>query len=664
MKLRDLSIRGKLAAAFGSLLLLISFLGLMAVLGMSEMNDNSVLVRDNWLPSTRILGNLASAVQGYRLTVVNELFNSEERNRTDMLRTAREKVRSTRASYESKIARGTQDEELMRTFDARWAELEESSTRLLALAASDPDGARHMLYGPNRATYRAVMNALEKDQQFNAAEGTRAADEGTTIYQRTRIMVFATIGLALILAAGLGVILVRAIAKPVNAMTEAMKHLADGRLDIQLPPSDRKDEVGRMASTLVVFRDNAVKARDLQDAAEKVRIAKDRRQAAMDRHTSDFGTTIAGMMESLGNAAAELRGTANNMADHVSRIRGQAASTASAASGATETMSSVAAGAEQMSASINEISKQVSHVTTAVHTAIECASTTDSKVSSMAQAADRVGHVVQLINNIAGQTNLLALNATIEAARAGEAGKGFAVVAGEVKALAAQTAKATDEIGSQIGEIRATTGEAVEAMRAVTNAIGQVEQVATAIAAAVEEQAAATREIASSVQKISGNADETARAMQDVSDAASQADSNSTHVQQASDVVGDTARTLRGEVDQFLRAMANDQEEERRRYERIPGNGAAATLKAPGRADSEVVIENISRGGVALVSDYKAAPGQEITLVLPGSDGPVVARLVRSERGSLALCFRQDATTLSRVDRALDRIGQRTARAA
>ena len=226
-----------------------------------------------------------------------------------------------------------------------------------------------------------------------------------------------------------------------------------------------------------------------------------------------------------------------------------------------------------MSASIDEISQQVSRATRAVDEAVESAGVTDTKVSGMAAAANRVGDVVRMITDIAARTNLLALNATIEAARAGEAGKGFAVVAGEVKALATQTAKATEEISTQIAAIRAATGEAVGAVRGVSAAIGQVSEVATAIAAAVEQQAAATREIASSVQTVTAATHEATSAMREVSTISEDTDATSRRVLADANQVADNVVKLRGEVTEFLRAMTGTDEADLRGDQRIAAIG-------------------------------------------------------------------------------------------
>jgi methyl-accepting chemotaxis protein len=514
------------------------------------------------------------------------------------------------------------------------------------------------------ACHGATMN-LAKGQVlsvFSSSLSTTA--EFAALRQLLMEMAGASVVGTVILVLIIRVIFARVISRRLVGMTAAMRRLAGGDLVAEIPATDRNDEVGQMAQAMLVFRQNAQEARALQAAADQAHVLKERRQAAMDRHTQDFGTSAAGVMANLARSAETMRAVASQMQTAAQSARDGAARTAEGATVSAQNLAAVAAAAEQMSASIREISQQVARATQAAHTAVERASDTDIKVAGMAELATRIGDVVRLISDVAGRTNLLALNATIEAARAGDAGKGFAVVASEVKALATQTAKATDEISSQIAAIRAATADAVSAVREVGTAIGQVEEVATAIAGAVEEQASVTQDIVTSVHNVTAATQEATKAMQEVSTASEHTDAASGKVLEGADAVGRDSDTMRNEVTEFLKAMASTSEEDRRRYERVAGNAAQAVLRVPGRAAQRVAINDISRGGVSLRSDWSADAGTEVQVELPGADGSVGARTVRSARGELALAFRQDAAVLQRVDQALTHIGALGGRAA
>jgi methyl-accepting chemotaxis protein len=507
---------------------------------------------------------------------------------------------------------------------------------------------------------RAVAGDLASEVTRQADSVRQAATEATD-RSNAAIHFGIVVMLAISAAAVLGAVLVvwlyigrSLVARLVN-LQGLMLRLANGDLTATVD-NQSTDEIGQMADTLRVFRANAQQARDLRADADKVQARNRRRQAAMDRHTQDFGTSVAGVMANLAHSAQDMRSTAGEMSSAAQRTRDSAVRTAEGATVSATNLAAVAAASEQMSASINEISQQAARATQAAQSAVARASTTDIKVTGMAALADKIGDVVRLITDIASRTNLLALNATIEAARAGDAGKGFAVVAGEVKALATQTARATDEISAQVAAIRTGTGDAVSAVRDVGSAITEVNEVATAIAAAVEQQAAATRDIAASVQTVAAATQDATRAMQDVSAIAEQTDSASATVMTGADAVGRDAETLRSEVTQFLEVMAHADEDERRRYERIAGNGATAVLHVPGRPELPAVILDLSRGGIALQCGWSADPGTEVQLGLPGAGGLVVARIVRGAGEVLGLAFRQEEAMLRRVDVTLAQI--------
>jgi methyl-accepting chemotaxis protein len=508
------------------------------------------------------------------------------------------------------------------------------------------------------------------EQQFAAAAATlrseAAATEASVIdgVAGTRHWQEGFAAAALLLGILLSLPIARSIAVPLRAMTAAMRKLAGGDTDVAIPARDGRDEVAAMGEAVEVFRRNAIETTRLAAERDAERTAKDRRQAAMDRYTDEFGQSITGVMETLSSSADTMRAAAESMSVAANQTYERAAATAEGASGSTRDLSGVAAAVEEMSASTAEIGKQVGSVTAAVHDAVERSAVTDSKVAGLADAARRIGEVVGLITDIAARTNLLALNATIEAARAGEAGKGFAVVAGEVKALAAQTAKATQEIGDQITAISTATGEAVGAVQAVGQAIGQVNEVAAAISAAVEQQSSATREISGTVQHVMKAAEQATAAMREVSEISGNSRSASERVLQSADEVGQTARTLREEVTHFLDAMAHSSENERRRYERVSGQGSEATLLVAGKPGGTAIVQDISRGGVALAYGTMLPVGTEVRVELPGTGSAVAARVARSEAGTLALAFRQDPATLASVDLALNALAVRSRRMA
>jgi methyl-accepting chemotaxis protein len=362
--------------------------------------------------------------------------------------------------------------------------------------------------------------------------------------------------IVILITIALGVVVIRQITVPLNSIGQRMQKLVAGDAQIDVSDRDRGDEIGVMAKALAVFRDNLVEKRRMEEERARAdAAAATERREAMRQVAERFESTVGDIVVSVVDAAHGLRKVAQDMqkaADHSST---SAVSVASAAESASVNVQTVAAAAEELTASIDEIGGQVARSAATSNDAVHEADRTNDMVANLAQAADRIGEVVGLINVIAAQTNLLALNATIEAARAGEAGKGFAVVANEVKALANQTARATQEISSQVSAIQNETRNTVDSIRGMSGTIGNISQIASAIAAAVEEQTAATREISRNIQLAADGTDAVSRNVGDVRQASVETAQGADALFQAAEALGSQSERLRGEVANFLNSV-------------------------------------------------------------------------------------------------------------
>jgi methyl-accepting chemotaxis protein len=368
--------------------------------------------------------------------------------------------------------------------------------------------------------------------------------------------------LAMIAAVGLLVLLPvawlinRDITASLRGLRTAMGRLANGDLQTVVPGLGRKDEVGEMAATVLVFRDNMTETERLRADQESVkqRAAADRK-AALQAMADGFEGSIGRLVGTLSTESTELEATARSVTNMASRSDTQAAAVTSAAEEASSGLHTVAAAAEELAASISEITRQVTQSTKITGEAVENARRTDTIVRALAAGAEKIGAVVGLITNIATQTNLLALNATIEAARAGDAGKGFAVVASEVKSLATQTGKATEDIAAQVSQIQQSTQEAVRAISGISTTIEEVSTIASTIAAAVEQQGAATSEIARTVQQTSEAAQAVTVSISGVSEVAAETGTAAGTVLTAAVGLSKQADRLSAEVETFLASV-------------------------------------------------------------------------------------------------------------
>ncbi|MGJ4890465.1 methyl-accepting chemotaxis protein [Bradyrhizobium sp. HKCCYLRH3099] len=389
--------------------------------------------------------------------------------------------------------------------------------------------------------------ALEAAREYSGAQHGAAME--ALILQLTILLVSIIAGGAAIAAVN------RRVIRPLRRMRDAMLAVADGDLSVDTGYTERQDEIGALANALETFKQQAQDKLAIEAQERERNAASAARQRTIESYVAEFEGLVHGSLEQLGRASTDMQATSAGLTNVSRQTNARAEVAEKASNDASMSVQTVASAAEELNASIADISKQASHAAGIASRAVEQARMTDGTVQGLSQSATRIGEVVGLINNIASQTNLLALNATIEAARAGEAGKGFAVVASEVKTLASQTAKATDEISEQIADIQRVANDAIDAIQRIGGIIGEVNEVATAIAAAVQQQGSATQEISRSTQFAADgtrNVSDNIAGVKSDADAAAAAAENVRH---ASETLEHQSSSLGHQVTDFLRKI-------------------------------------------------------------------------------------------------------------
>jgi len=478
---------------------------------------------------------------------------------------------SEKAAAESAITKTTADiAELWKAYMATYLTPEEK--KLAAVAAKAKDvymaAARDSLANARREPAGAANNqnidvlkkqfsdvndAFDDLKQLQADVAKEEFEKGVSEFNSSFTLIMISLVGALVVGAALAFLIARSITSPLNQLIGVMNSLTSGNLTVEVEGRDRGDELGEVARAVAVFKEGLVDAERMRsDRAKAAESAATERKAVMHKMAEDFESAVGGIVKTVASAATELQASAESLASTAQETSQQATTVSSASTQVTSNIQTVSAAAEELTASVQEIGRQISSATAMTSSAVVEAGKTNTQVQELASAAQKINEVVELINNIASQTNLLALNATIEAARAGDAGKGFAVVASEVKNLATQTAKATGDIGQQISEIQRTTQNCVVAIHGISETIGKISAVASAIATAVEEQASATQEIARNVNQAAQGSGDVAQNIVSVNQASELTGASAGEVLGAARELSTQAEMLNGEMSKFL----------------------------------------------------------------------------------------------------------------
>ncbi|HEX8416920.1 MAG TPA: methyl-accepting chemotaxis protein [Methylobacterium sp.] len=551
----NLKILTKLAIPVGLLVMVAVGLVFVAMQALGSLRDKTSYITDVTAPRLVLALQMAQAMNEASIQTKYAIIDVKGTGSSSIPTIfAEEKARSITATDRlSELADTDQRRAVNRDLKAQLLTYLATAEKGLELGLREDPDAERFDREEIRKVRRSLSELISQRVENNVGELAKAKQEAADLADTATWTLAASAVAGLVIAIGLVVsIVIFGVTRPLQGMTGAMGHLAGGNLEIQVEGIERKDEVGTLARSLQVFKDNAITARRLAAEQEAENRAKMRRAEMLDGLTKRFEANVSSMTQGLAGAATEMEATAQSMSATAEQAIKQSIAVGAAAEETSANVQTVASASEEMSASIQEIVEQVTQSSAMATRAVEDTRRTDATVQKLAQVAERITDVVALINTIAGQTNLLALNATIEAARAGEAGRGFAVVATEVKELAGQTAKATNDIRSQMGEIQGATGEVVADIQRIAHTIAEMSRFSSGIAAAMEEQGAATREIARNVQEAAQGTQQVTSNIDDVRQGAGVTAASASQVLSAAQELSRHSESLGREVTTFL----------------------------------------------------------------------------------------------------------------
>lgn len=540
------------------MLLLVGGLSYIMIDSTSALNSNVTNFSERWFPSRDFIGDLTLSLNRFRGAQAEHMLASTEEQYARA-----EKEQATYADVVNKsftalaaIESDATQKEAMDRLKVKWSAYQDVSKQFLEISRRDGAdttrsgalyaGEMDKIFGEIEEIADAVLKRIEDIAQADA-ESSRQE------YKTAHALALGAGGIGVLAAAGALLFSLIGVVRPINSITESMTRLAAGDLSTQIPFGDRKNEIGAMARAVQIFKDNMIRTRELEAEADASKAAQEaERKRAMTDVANQFERTVGAIVQSFSQAAMELQSAAQSLSSSSSQTMEQSTVVAAASEEAAANVRTVAAAAEELAGSTREIRRQVNGASDMARRAVQEAQTTTGQVSGLSEGAQKIGAIVDLINDIASKTNLLALNATIEAARAGEAGRGFAVVAQEVKALAEQTSKATAEITAHIAAVQTSTDQAATAILGIGETIDNINQIAGTIASAVEEQGAATEEIARNVDQTAQGTTEVTRNISLVNRAAETSSASADQVLSSAKALTAQADRLSEEVKGFL----------------------------------------------------------------------------------------------------------------
>jgi methyl-accepting chemotaxis protein len=554
--MKSISVKAALTTAFAVLLAVVVGIGYVAISKMSGINENVESFAKNYLPSVTAITVLTNTVNDLRMVEGEHLISSDPAEKTKKegeLADHQTNFTQRSAAYE-KLIDDDVERKLYDTFRTKWTAYQQQHARLAQFSRDHQNDQAFRLYNDEMgAAFDSLRADLRSLRELNSQRAGQEAKDAEADYAATISETSIAVGIGIVFALAAMAYSFFGVSRPIEQITGAMTVLSKGDTTKPIPFGDRKNEIGSMAGAVQVFKDNMIRARELEKEAEaaKARAEADRKRD-MGQMADQFERAVGGIVTAVSNAATELQSAAQALASSASETTHQSTIVAAASEQASANVRTVAAAAEELSGSVREISRQVSESANMASKAVNEAEQTTSQVSGLSAGAQKIGAIVDLINDIASKTNLLALNATIEAARAGEAGRGFAVVASEVKALAEQTSKATAEITGHIGAVQSSTDQAANAIIGIGKTIDDINHIASTIAAAVEEQGAATEEIARNVDQASQGTTEVTRNITGVNRAAETSSASASQVLSSATELAKQSERLRAEMQKFL----------------------------------------------------------------------------------------------------------------